>query len=502
MPTLLALLTASLADAEAPNSPNVVWMAPFLTGGGYSSEAISYAMALEKELPRGRLGAVQFAEQMDRAFVAGLPDTTLAALQAQMQRATPAFRAAGSIAVCHSTPDLWVPSIFAGWDSVAPCPPRGSRYAIGRTMYETDALPPTWAARCNALDEVWVPTAFHKKVFEASGVEGAKIIVVPEAVDTDIFDPAAHAPLALPGLPPRTAAPPPSASGGGGGGGSGGSGDGSDHGDDFVFLSVFKWERRKGWDVLLEAFLAEFRPWEAAVLVIKTRPFYSENADFAGLIRKFAADLRAKQRPQQQASGFGGAEKEAVDDDDVEEEKKVVEDAAAARIHVLDRELPQRELPRLYRAADAFVLPSRGEGWGRPHAEAMAMALPTIATNWSGPTAFMDASNAYPLEVDSLELVGAGGHPGHRWAQPSVRHLRRLMRHVFEDREGARAVGASARRDMVERFSPAPVARLVAARLREVEIRIAAQDAALALKAAGEGGEEEAAAIAKAHQEL
>ena len=40
----------------------------------------------------------------------------------------------------------------------------------------------------------------------------------------------------------------------------------------------------------------------------------------------------------------------------------------------------------LYASADVFVLPSRGEGWGRPHVEAMAMGLPIITTNWSGPT--------------------------------------------------------------------------------------------------------------------
>ena len=80
-------------------------------------------------------------------------------------------------------------------------------------------------------------------------------------------------------------------------------------------------------------------------------------------------------------------------------------------MRLLDTEMPLRRLPSLYAAADAFVLhaaggghagrerwakerceqvlPSRGEGWGRPHAEAMAMGLPVIATNWSGPTAFM-----------------------------------------------------------------------------------------------------------------
>lgn len=52
-----------------------------------------------------------------------------------------------------------------------------------------------------------------------------------------------------------------------------------------------------------------------------------------------------------------------------------------APVHVLPHQ-PQSTLPHLYAAADAFVLPSRGEGWGRPHVEAMSMGLPIIATNW------------------------------------------------------------------------------------------------------------------------
>jgi hypothetical protein len=43
--------------------------------------------------------------------------------------------------------------------------------------------------------------------------------------------------------------------------------------DDFVFLSIFKWERRKGWDVLINAFLEEFRLDEPVSLVILTHPF-------------------------------------------------------------------------------------------------------------------------------------------------------------------------------------------------------------------------------------
>lgn len=50
---------------------------------------------------------------------------------------------------------------------------------------------------------------------------------------------------------------------------------------------------------------------------------------------------------------------------------------------------------------------SPGEGWGRPHVEAMAMELPVIATNWSGPTEFMTEENSYPLPIEP-ELVPVG----------------------------------------------------------------------------------------------
>jgi glycosyltransferase involved in cell wall biosynthesis len=49
---------------------------------------------------------------------------------------------------------------------------------------------------------------------------------------------------------------------------------------------------------------------------------------------------------------------------------------------VLDEEIAAEQMPSLYKGADAFVLPSRGEGWGIPYMEAMAMALPTIGTKW------------------------------------------------------------------------------------------------------------------------
>lgn len=61
----------------------------------------------------------------------------------------------------------------------------------------------------------------------------------------------------------------------------------------FVFLSIFKWEARKGWEVLLGSYLEEFDSNRGAVeLHILTRPFMSRDRDFCGIIRKWAGSGR------------------------------------------------------------------------------------------------------------------------------------------------------------------------------------------------------------------
>ena len=42
--------------------------------------------------------------------------------------------------------------------------------------------------------------------------------------------------------------------------------------------------------------------------------------------------------------------------------------------------LTRQQMRHLYAQSDAFILPTRGEGYGLPVAEAMAMRLPVIVT--------------------------------------------------------------------------------------------------------------------------
>ena len=61
------------------------------------------------------------------------------------------------------------------------------------------------------------------------------------------------------------------------------------------------------------------------------------------------------------------------------------------------------DYPSYYASADAFVLSTHGEGWGRTPMEAMAMGLPTIASKWSGLTEFISAEYAIPINISEVE---------------------------------------------------------------------------------------------------
>ena len=90
-----------------------------------------------------------------------------------------------------------------------------------------------------------------------------------------------------------------------------------------------------------------------------------------------------------------------------------------------------------------------------------------------------------------LDVIAEGPFKGHRWARPSVEHLRALMRWVYEDPEEAALRGQRARATMVERYCPACVARLALQELSRVA-RTAqlAQHSRVAAVTTGEGEEE------------
>ncbi|HTI32930.1 MAG TPA: glycosyltransferase family 4 protein, partial [Miltoncostaea sp.] len=289
---------------------------------------------------------------------------------------------------------------------------------VGATCFETEALPPSWVEPCNRVREVWVPSGFNARTFADAGVDPERIHVVPYPVDTEWLRPVATQ---------RPAGAP------------------------MTFLSVFEWTWRKGWDVLLRAWAEEFAPGEPVRLVVVT--YRGAGAAGEGSVEEQALAHLA-------ALGAGPDE--------------------IADVELVLDPVPHDAMPALYASADAFVLPTRGEGAGMPVLEAAACGVPVVATAWGGHEELMLPETSFPVEVERMVEAPAAMladnvlYEGLLLAEPSVASLRAGMRAVVADPAGAAARGLRGRALVEERFSIDATARALDARVRALlERRVA-----------------------------
>lgn len=377
------------------SAPGIAWLGPVFDPTGYADEGRGILGALDRaKVPV----ALRPMERRSVGFREGLPDAERAMLDRLIAQPLPQSYAL----VQHVTAD--------GFQRL-----NSARYMVGRTMFETDSIPPTWVSPSNMMDELWLPSTFNAESFRRAGVT-VPIHLVPGGIDSSVYRPDI-APLPLAGL----------------------------HGT--VFLSVFEWRLRKGWDVLLRAWAAAFTPADDVTLVIRTYPIdRADGRDNRTIIDEQIADYLR--------DACGGRTR-----------------ADVARIVVLPDKIAARDMPALYRIAHAYVSPTRGEGWGRPFMEAMASGVPVIATRWSAHLEFLHDENGYLLDVESVgpaDDIEVPLYAGQHWANPSAAHLTSLLQRVHNDRAEAAAIGARARADMVRDWPWSRAADAIRARLRDI----------------------------------
>lgn len=143
------------------------------------------------------------------------------------------------------------------------------------------------------------------------------------------------------------------------------------------------------------------------------------------------------------------------------------------RIEVRDGFLSREEMFGLQNVADCYISLHRSEGFGLGMAECMYLGKPVIATGYSGNLDFMDHDNSLLVDYRMVPLRD-GDYPywqGQEWADPDVAHAARLMRQVFDDRELARRIGATAAAGIRRTNSKAVCGAAVVARLQEIDRR-------------------------------
>jgi glycosyltransferase involved in cell wall biosynthesis len=304
----------------------------------------------------------------------------------------------------------WTDSVGITLGSVEHTLALKTRYRVPFYVGETTRIPRHLLFFLRRAEMVWTASQWGRQVLEAHQVASDKIRVVPEGVDTRIFAP--------PPAGQRTA-------------------DvfRESFRDVFRFLCVAKWEERKGTADLVRAFVQEFNPAEPVELVM--------HCGGPGVQMPEARSEIAA------CAGIGG------------------------RRVVVSEPVSLPELAALMQRSNAFVLPTRAEGWGLPILEAMACELPCIVTGYSGLTEFANQDNCFLIRVESMCKVHdpkfySTRYDWGEWAQPDLAHLRSLMRLVYENREIALTKAKRAREDAARLWSWDQAARTAMAHLKEL----------------------------------
>lgn len=88
-------------------------------------------------------------------------------------------------------------------------------------------------------------------------------------------------------------------------------------------------------------------------------------------------------------------------------------------VRILEVSLYADEITSLLAAADIYASPHCSEGFGLTVAEAMAVGVPVVATDYAGTRDFVDATCGYPVAAQHWTLEDNHGHylAGHSWAR-------------------------------------------------------------------------------------
>lgn len=360
----------------------VLWAGPIWKADGYGEVARSFVTGLY------RIGFPVRAQHVGTDERHLLPSRVVDEVTATLR--TPL--GPRPVGVLHGLPDM-----FQAWCC------RGVGRTVGCTIFETHSIPAPWVLACGAVDQVWVPTQFNVESFAGAGVRRDRLAKLPYGIDTDFYRPV---PRATP-----------------------------DAGQPFRFLYISYFDYRKGFDLLLDAYLREFRAGDGVELVIKTSmpPGVPAGADQQTLLRHLLGHRGT------------GIDLDAGD---------------LPPVTILTSSLSQDEVRALVTTANLYISTDRANGWGMPCHQAMAMGVPTAAIDWSGSTEFMTAGTSLLITPDAeLEPVDARlveARPlyrGQRWARVRTDAVRSVMRQAVRQPQELAQLARRGQQHIIRHFS-------------------------------------------------
>lgn len=207
-------------------------------------------------------------------------------------------------------------------------------------FFELDTLTEREKHHLSFPGKIIVSSEWAKSVIEKNGIK-SEVSVAPLGVDRSVFNESKVSPEATKDLP-------------------------------YVFLTVGKWEIRKGHDVIIELFNEAFTENDNVELwMVTENPFLNEEQTKWWVEKARSSKLNAK-------------------------------------IRLFSRLQNHENVAEVMGYSSCGIFMSRAEGWNLELLEMMSMGKPVIATNYSSHTEFCNKDNAYLVDITETELAVDG----------------------------------------------------------------------------------------------
>jgi glycosyltransferase involved in cell wall biosynthesis len=231
-------------------------------------------------------------------------------------------------------------------------------------FFELDTFDDREKYQMKVPDQFVVASTWAKEVMEKNGITQS-IKVVPMGVDRSIFDSALYANEIA-------------------------------NKDKYIFLTIGKWEVRKGHDILDDIFSKAFpnqKDVELWILAAEHTSSYCTKQEIEEWKNKYAKDSRIRI--------IGGVE-------------------------------TQQEIAKIIQYTDCGLYISRAEGWNLELLETMSMNKPCIATDYSGHKEFCNKDNCFLVNITDLEPAfdGKAFKKQGNWAKIDNNSIEQTIEHM------------------------------------------------------------------------
>ena len=245
---------------------------------------------------------------------------------------------------------------------------------------------------------------------------------------------------------------------------------------EFTFLAIGTVARRDGIDLLVRAFCDEFKKDRNIKLLIKLLPlkltdFHQKkglyNSTVKNSSRKYAESTHAMQKYR------------------LEEWKNILRQygVESSRCRIVHEHEGLRRWVEYYKDGDCYVQSHRADLVGDRVMQAMAAGIPVIATKQYLADGLCTPQNSYSIasrQVPAVMDEWSGECIYSKWAEPNIQYLKRVMRHVVQNKKEAFAKSRHARKDVVEKWNWEEVAKKVINSLESLnDVKIGGSDGRL-----------------------